>query len=466
MKTIHSAAPAAGDPSPHDRTTPRAGFPPVFRRDLMRALRATRRDLGLSTGDLLVLDALLSFLPCRNQATGADRPVSPDMMLTVYAGNATVCDRANGMDERVLRRHLVRLETVGLVRRRLSATGKRFPLKSNGAVRDAFGVDLTLLLERNQEIAERARRAAQEREEIRSLRAEALALRGQLLGAAGHLTMKALDFVERVKTVLRRASLTLEMIRVLMEEMRAIRDGQGQVAENDFPAPHLTSPDTAGAAACSPGRENGAARRARNPDALPADNPAQDGAGEVQVSGPRSRPAPQPDRLSADNQTKNVPDRGSMTGSGPRENGSEASALSADNPSSGPSDTGGRSAVNGRYVRQVESPKIDTYQGQDLDAHVLRQAWARHGCISEFMPDAPTSPRDLLEKIYLFGGMMNLKDQDLLPALRSLGWLGTVSALDYLARKAATIVSPPAYLKRMIADHDAGKPVGWMRVAG
>lgn len=61
---------------------------------------------------------------------------------------------------------------------------------------------------------------------------------------------------------------------------------------------------------------------------------------------------------------------------------------------------------------------------------------------------------------------MNLKVQDLLPALRSLGWLGTVSALDYLARKAATIVSPPAYLKRMIADHDAGKPVGWMRVAG
>lgn len=466
MKTIHSAAPAAGGPSPDARTAPRAGFPPVFRRDLMRALRATRQDLGLSTGDLLVLDALLSFLPCRNQATGADRPVSPEMMLIVYAGNATVCDRANGMNDRVLRRHLVRLEAVGLVRRRLSATGKRFPLKSNGAVRDAFGVDLTPLLERNQEIAERARRATRDREEIRSLRAEALALRGQILNAADRLAMKALEFVEQVKTVLRRTSLTPAMIRGLMDEMRAIRDGQGQGAEVDPPAPHRPSSDTARTGAHSSDQENGAAHRARSPDTLSADNSAQDGAGEDPVPGSRARPAPQPDRLPADNRTWDVSDRRSMTGSGARANGREASGLSADNPVSGPCVTGDQSAVNGRYVRQVESPKIDTYQGQDLDAHVLRQAWAQHSCISEFMPDAPTSPRELLEKIYLFGGMMNLRDQDLLPALRSLGWLGTVSALDYLARKAETIMSPPAYLKRMIADHDAGKPVGWLRAVG
>ena len=99
---MNSAAIAAGTPSPYVQAQTNAGFIPIFRRDLMRALRTTRRNLGLSTGDLLVMDALLSFLPCRDRATGTDRPVSPDMMLVVYAGNATVCERANGMNERVL----------------------------------------------------------------------------------------------------------------------------------------------------------------------------------------------------------------------------------------------------------------------------------------------------------------------------------------------------------------------------
>jgi hypothetical protein len=62
--------------------------------------------------------------------------------------------------------------------------------------------------------------------------------------------------------------------------------------------------------------------------------------------------------------------------------------------------------------------------------------------------------------------MMNLKRSDLLSALGSLGWLGTVSALEYLAKKAVKIMNPPSYLKKMVHDYDAGRPVGWLKRHG
>ena len=489
MKTMNSAAIAAGTPSPYVQAHANAGFIPIYRRDLMRALRTTRRNLGLSTGDLLVMDALLSFLPCRNRATGTDRPVSPDMLLVVYAGNATVCERANGMDERVLRRHLVRLETTGLVRRRLSATGKRFPLKSNGAVRDAFGVDLTPLLERHHEISHLACRVEQNREEIRGLRAEALALRGQLLDAADRLTEAALAFVERVRTILRRANLTPGMIRDIMDELRAIRDGRSETRRP--PAPQSTASDTISDHAVEKDPCATSAINRHQPSSsatayTTGTGPVQDNvAGSGSCSGQRHETFPAappghdgalaPDkrnpetdrnasgRLSAINQdqtvTLEITPSGSGSGFGPLQHGS--SVLKDAMPERVETDI--QSGGNGQNVRQVESQKIDTYKDDQLDAAMLKLIWKQHPYISEFMPEAPRSPAELLEKIYLFGGMMNLKRDDLLSALRSLNWLGTVSALEYLAMKAAKIMNPPSYLRKMILDHDAGRPVGWLK---
>ncbi|SLN63365.1 hypothetical protein ROJ8625_03194 [Roseivivax jejudonensis] len=234
MNHTISAAPRAGARESCVRTSP-AGFRPVLRRTLLCAIRATRTDFGLSTGDVLVLDTLLSFLPCRER--GTERPITPDTMLTIYAANATICARANGMDERVLRRHIARLVAAGLLARRDSATRKRFPLRSGGQVRAAYGLDLTPLLERHAEIAALAETRAAEAEEARAVRAEALAVRAVLLRGAARLTAEARDFVETAKTVLRRTTLSLGDMRAILARLMRLARGQAVMAEAPAPSP-------------------------------------------------------------------------------------------------------------------------------------------------------------------------------------------------------------------------------------
>ena len=199
-----------------------AGFQPILRRELLHALRKARASLGLSPGDVQVLDALLSFLPCRDPQSGKDRPLRPDMMLIVYASNSTICDRANGMSDRNLRRCIERLVQAGLVERRDSATGKRFPLRRDGRVVSAYGLDLTPRLRASSDIVKRARQAELDKENARNLRAEALALRAMLLRAPEALSAAQQAFVESAKTILRRVTLGVEGIRSILTELAAL----------------------------------------------------------------------------------------------------------------------------------------------------------------------------------------------------------------------------------------------------
>ena len=142
MKHITSTALAAGAQEScaksAEHTLPGMGsitlqpaFRPVSRRDVMSAVNTCARDLGLRQGAVVVLDALLSCLPCQG-ADGREMPVNPATLLTVYASNETLCFRAKGLTDRQLRRHLDTLETAGLIRRRDSANGKRFPVMQHG----------------------------------------------------------------------------------------------------------------------------------------------------------------------------------------------------------------------------------------------------------------------------------------------------------------------------------------------
>jgi len=163
-----------------------------------------------------VLTALISFLPRDNWGKADHRT---QLMTIVFPSNAALSERANGMDERTLRRAFGRLTAAGLIERRNSANGKRFPLRYNGVIRDAFGFDLQPLIERHTTLTAQAAKAAEESERLRSLKAEALALRAAALNR-DDLAQEEVSYLATMRNLLRRATLTIGTVQRLISELR------------------------------------------------------------------------------------------------------------------------------------------------------------------------------------------------------------------------------------------------------
>lgn len=186
--------------------------------ELLGPVRVLRKELGLTTNDLAVLTALISFLPRK------EREIQDSQRLTltvVFPSNASLSERANGLDERTLRRSLGRLSAAELIERKNSANGKRFPLRYGGVIRDAFGIDLKPLIQRYGSLATQALQLTEERERLRSLKAEALALRASLLQQTRFDETK-LSTLNMIRNVLRRATLTVDAVLSVISELRAL----------------------------------------------------------------------------------------------------------------------------------------------------------------------------------------------------------------------------------------------------
>lgn len=377
----------------------------------MPVIRTIRRDLGLSTGDLLVLGALLSFLPCKDRETGVERPIGPDMMLVVFAGNAALCDRANGMDDRCLRRHLSRLSDAGLVRRRQSATGKRFPLKRDGVIRGAFGIDLTPLLERHEELTERAEQARRRAEELRSLRAEALALRAEALEQVDPDDAETRSFLDQVKTVLRRATLTVDLVRSVIADLARRVHGTGDPA----PCPPVPSdPD-----------------RLRTAPTLPDAHQA---------------PAPVAAEYTEPHPTTTDRPRGTATGprtrlQEPRTNTRRTRDLEPTRPLPCPDET---SAWTGQNVRHQDTSQIEIKKRSGGSA--LERLWARCRYVALMFTSPPQDEHGLLHVIHEFGRLARFDDRALAETVRDLGPHRALEVLDHIAGKGASIQCRYAYL--------------------
>ncbi len=127
---------------------------------LFRTLTQIRERLGVSDRSLSVLNALLSFHPetalTLPKARAGGAGVSDDAGdmacdLVVFPSNKALGQRAHGMAERTLLRHLTDLVAAGLIIRRDSPNGKRYARKdASGQDRfsHAFGFDLTPLVAR------------------------------------------------------------------------------------------------------------------------------------------------------------------------------------------------------------------------------------------------------------------------------------------------------------------------------
>lgn len=186
--------------------------------ELLGPVRILRKELGLTTNDLAVLTALISFLP-RERRGGLD---SRQIALTVvFPSNASLSERANGLDERTLRRSLGRLSSAELIERKSSANGKRFPLRYGGVIKDAFGIDLKPLIQRYNTLAMRASQLTEELEHLRSLKTEALALRASLLRQT-NLDEEKISSLNMFRNILRRATLTVDAVLSIISELRTM----------------------------------------------------------------------------------------------------------------------------------------------------------------------------------------------------------------------------------------------------
>ncbi len=142
--------------------------------ELFRGLCTARAGFGVSDRDLTVLNALLSFHQGEN--------LSDNENLIVFPSNRVLGERAHGMAESTLRRHLAALVAAGLIARHDSPNGKRYAARgSDGEIIRAFGFDLRPLLLRAGEIARAAAEAEAARERLKRLREEVVLMRRDAL---------------------------------------------------------------------------------------------------------------------------------------------------------------------------------------------------------------------------------------------------------------------------------------------
>jgi len=142
-----------------------ASVPHIDKWALFRDLCAARHAYGVSDRDLTVLNALLSF---QQGSTLSDND-----NLIVFPSNRSLSERAHGMAESTLRRHLATLCSAGLVQRHDSPNGKRYAARgAGGDVVRAFGFDLRPLLVHAAAIARNAAEARAAADRLRRLREE------------------------------------------------------------------------------------------------------------------------------------------------------------------------------------------------------------------------------------------------------------------------------------------------------
>lgn len=186
---------------------------------LLDALTAARARYQLLPATLVVLKALCSFLP--------KQPETLDGPLLVWPSNETLCERASGIAERSLRRHLDRLVNAGLILRKASTNGKRFALRIRQNIVDAFGFDLSPLFTRRGEIFD-AREAQREQDELAHvLRTE---IRVALYSLEGTCLISAETCAAILLTLRRKAD-----IAALEATLQDLRQLQGRIENQQFP---------------------------------------------------------------------------------------------------------------------------------------------------------------------------------------------------------------------------------------
>lgn len=368
-------------------------FRPVSRRAIMTAVNTCSRDLGLRQGAVVVLDALMSCLPCQGP-DGSEIPITPATLLTVYASNETLCFRAKGLTDRQLRRHLETLEKVGLIRRRDSANGKRFPVMKAGKPIGAFGLDLSPLFARSNELLARALWRREQADELRGLRAQILRLRAVCLEL--QVDDGLATFLDGIRNLVRRTTLTLIEARAALARLTAVIGNQ---------LPPATSKAATTAAV-------GPAEQCQAPEPT---------VGITFEEAPRNDLAHN-DRTATTNHN---------------------AVESTNDPNLHADET---SASDGQYVRHIE-PESDTKKRKP--GHERLPRWSDLTEVSAFYPE-PASERETAVIAFEFGKLLRISQDLLASAAARFGVWELLRIEDRIAGKAESILSPDAYLRSIL----------------
>jgi replication initiation protein RepC len=180
-----------------------AECPPDARLDdkwqLLRNLTDARQVFRISDRAIAVLSALLSF--------HKEAAISAAEGCVVFPSNRKLIDRAHGISESTLRRSLGQLVEAGLIIRKDSPNGKRYPKGNNPA--EAFGFDLTPLVARQVEIETAANAVKEERKREREARERITVLSRDIRKVAEFLLVStdgthegAMEVLEQLATLL------------------------------------------------------------------------------------------------------------------------------------------------------------------------------------------------------------------------------------------------------------------------
>jgi replication initiation protein RepC len=202
--------------------------------EILRQIICAKKQLGLTSGAITVLQALLSFY--RGDTLRDDG-------LIVFPSNRTLGNRAQGMPESTLRRNLNLLVKAGLIQRHDSPNGKRYAVRdSEGDIARAFGFDLRPLLVRAPDLEDMARDIQKTEAEIKRSKERAALLNrdcekllefARVENAAGPWDQVQVTLAE-IRKHLRRV-LTLCAVESLCEKLAKIRNLFVQMPANDAP---------------------------------------------------------------------------------------------------------------------------------------------------------------------------------------------------------------------------------------
>ncbi|MEM6900364.1 MAG: helix-turn-helix domain-containing protein [Pseudomonadota bacterium] len=195
---------------------------------LLRAVEEAREPLGLKSTTLNVLRAMISFV-------GGDQiAADQDDHHICFASNATIAKRTH-VSVQTVERHISTLVELGLIRRVMSANGKRWARRDQqGRVVTATGLSLMPLSERNTEFIQEAQRHADRVLEFTVLRDKVSAALARLRELVANDTAIS-DLTTTVRNALRRkpdsnvlgellAEISVEISQITQADTENLRD--------------------------------------------------------------------------------------------------------------------------------------------------------------------------------------------------------------------------------------------------